>query len=307
VVVLGKSVTEGDVMERIDYFIRTIKLQDSAEICIAENTAKEILTASSPLDALSSFSLSKILQKDAESSSTVTITSMREFAMGYYSKSKFSKLPIVKIIKTEGDSGQTNASPIASKAAFVPSLLSAESEGQKKQNKQIFDATTTLLFSSGRPCCTLDKNGTLILNLLSHTVSEAAIEISNTELNGKTANLLLSLRQNFGSVRLRMDGGTPVLRVRLRVAAKIDDTDVTGPPDELVSSYVVPQNVLRDAEQKLTTLVVDAFEKSRGSGCDVFEIEDKLYRTANKYYPALKGRALSEARLDVKISVKSFK
>ena len=302
VVVLGKSITDGNVMESVDYFIRTIKLQDSAELCAAEGTAKEVLTASSPLDTLSSFSLTKILQKDAESSSTITITSMREFAMGYYSKSGFSKMPLIKTVQAEAKGDATS-----DKSASKVQSETGNSGESGEDKKQLFDATTTLLFNKGKSVCTLDRNQTLAFNLLTHSISEAAIEVKNTTLNGKKANLLIAFRQNFGSVKLRFEKSVPVLKLSLRVAAKIDDTNVTAPPDELVSSYVIPENILLDTENLLKSYLEDIFQKTRDAGCDLFETEDKLYRTAHKFYPAFKGRMLEQVKLDIKINVTSFK
>ncbi|MBP5193673.1 MAG: hypothetical protein J6126_02975, partial [Clostridia bacterium] len=42
---LGSELFDRDVMECIDYFTRTERIQDTAELCAAEKTAKEIISA----------------------------------------------------------------------------------------------------------------------------------------------------------------------------------------------------------------------------------------------------------------------
>ncbi|MBR2968748.1 MAG: hypothetical protein IKC36_02785 [Clostridia bacterium] len=307
VLVLGEGILHGNVMESIDFFIRTVKLQDTARLCAAEKKAKDVLTAASPLDELSAFSLSKILQKDGESSSTVTITSLREFSMGYYSKSAFSMMPLVKIIEEKSGESEGGAKGSDSPTASAKKASSSKEAPQNAQKKQIFDATATLLFSKGVPVCCLNKTQTMILQLSRRKVTEATVELKQTEFDGKSANVFLALRQNRGRLKLRIINGRPTLDLRLRVVAKIDDTDVTTTPSGLVSGYVVPNNILRDAERLISDAYREMFEMTRACDCDVFEIADKLYRTQNRYYAALKDVALQGTRLEIKVVAKSFK
>lgn len=310
VVILGKGVLDGDVMENIDYFIRTAKIQDTAKLCASEKNAKDILTATSPLDELSAFSVTKILQKDAESSSTVSLSSIREFAMGYYSKSGFSLLPMIKTIKIENDSqtkgNQATNHTVNENVVSVSSTPSEEGGNNKKIN-QIFDATTTLLFSRGKVAGTLEKEQTLAFNLLKQTVNEASIELKGVEYQNKKTNLFLAMRQNFGNAKLKIKNSQPILEINLRLTARLDDTNVTVPPHELVSGYVVPNNVLNGLEEKLTEIYTEIFNKSKQTGCDLFELKDKLYRNHNKYYEGLKNIVIQQTKLFIKIDARSFK
>ncbi|MBS1314564.1 MAG: hypothetical protein HP048_04355 [Clostridia bacterium] len=64
-IVLGeKMLNEGDVTAIVEYFARTVKIQDSAILTACEDTAKELLQVSTPLDNLSAFALQKILIKN---------------------------------------------------------------------------------------------------------------------------------------------------------------------------------------------------------------------------------------------------
>lgn len=299
VIILGAGMFDDDVMHSIDYFIRTIKLQDTVELCAAEKTAKEILSATSPLDELSAFSLTKILQKDAQTSSSVSYSSLREFSMGYYSKSGFSLMPLIKIIEdAKGEGAKGNQSV---------SLRASSSSGGEEKGMQIFDATSTLLFSHGKKSGVMSPGHTAVFNLLQNRISETTVEVKNTLYDGKNTNLLLGIRDNRGKIKLRVEKGRPTLYVTLSLIAKIEDTDIAVAPKNLVSGYVVPENVLRDLEKKLYTTLDEIFENAKQHDCDVFEIKDRLFRTQNCYYEGLKGLILKETNVKISVTAKSFK
>ena len=309
VIILGEGVFDGDIMESIDYFIRTIKIQDTAELCAAEKTAKEILTATSPLDELPTFSVTKILQKDAESSSTVSYSSLREFAMGYYSKSGFSQMPLLKIIADAegGDVKGNQATSFKIKSTADSSSGSESGSNGQGQKKQLFDATSTLLFTNGKRAYVMPADQTAVYNLLKHRVTETSVELSNAQYNGKETNLMISIRDNSGKIKLKIENSRPTLHVSLSVKARIDDTDISVSPSDLVSGFVVPESVLRDLEKKLADTLTDIFEATKASGCDVFEVRDRLFRTQNKYYEGYQKLILDETSVAISVTAKSFK
>ncbi len=398
VIILGSEVIGEGVMNSVDYFVRNVRLQDTAQLCAAEGKAGDVLRAASPLDDFSALSLYKILEADARSSSNVSIASLREFAMGYYSASGFSLMPLVKMVNTQGgaddESGQGEQSqdgqgqaafygtnerngvdggcrvcgvdnacvcgdcggrsacekvqecgvnvrnrpliensasratggPQAENTAFVPlaaetrkrrnagslpcaaddSQGGSQGEDQGKEAGKLYDATSTLLFENGKPVGVMDGEHTVVYNLIKHKNGVTYVEISGSEYMGKKADVFLSLNDNCGKMSLKMENGRPTLYIGLKVFAKIEDTTVTVPPGKPASSYVVPDNVLRDAETYLARIVYEIFEDNRARGCDVFEVKDRLYRTCNRYYEAYKDIILQNTAVRVSVTAESY-
>ncbi|MBQ9480797.1 MAG: hypothetical protein IJU84_01375, partial [Clostridia bacterium] len=290
VIVLGKGIFDGDVMECLDYFIRTDKMLDTAELCATDATAKEILTTSTPLDDVSAFSASKILERDAESASAVSFMNLKEFSMGYYSESGFSLMPKIKTEssldaespddasdksgsggasgeggssggsgssdggESSGDRGSSNGgSSGGNESSGNGGGGSPSGSGEKNSGKKdkIFDANSTALFSKGVLAGELDDKETLVFNLILHKTNETSLLLHDADLYGKEADLMISLRDNSWKYRLRIEDGRPILHVYLKAKARLDDTSRTVSPQTLSTSYSVPDNVLKDLETKI--------------------------------------------------------
>lgn len=365
VIILGSEVIGEGVMNSVDYFVRNVRLQDTAQLCAAEGKAGDVLRAASPLDDFSALSLYKILEADARSSSNVSIASLREFAMGYYSASGFSLMPLVRLVNTQGgaddesgqgqggqgqaafygtnerngvdggcracgvdnacvcgDCGRRSACEKVQKCgvnvrnrplienitpcAADDSQGGSQGEDQGKEAGKLYDATSTLLFENGKPVGVMDGEHTVVYNLIKHKNGVTYVEISGSEYMGKKADVFLSLNDNCGKMSLKMENGRPTLYIGLKVFAKIEDTTVTVPPGKPASSYVVPDNVLRDAETYLARIVYEIFEDNRARGCDVFEVKDRLYRTCNRYYEAYKDIILQNTAVRVSVTAESY-
>ncbi|MBQ4098277.1 MAG: hypothetical protein IJC72_03110, partial [Clostridia bacterium] len=54
-ILLGNNLADSNIIEILDYFAKTLRVQDSALVALAENTASELLYLSTPLDNISAF------------------------------------------------------------------------------------------------------------------------------------------------------------------------------------------------------------------------------------------------------------
>lgn len=122
-IVLGeKMLNEGDVTAIVEYFARTVKIQDSAILTACEDTAKELLQVSTPLDNLSAFALQKILIKNPGQANDVFAANIKFFSIGLYSQSGASLIPYIRKIATHGDPGDKTGS--RRRAAAPPKAVS---------------------------------------------------------------------------------------------------------------------------------------------------------------------------------------
>ncbi|MCQ2399109.1 MAG: hypothetical protein MJ072_01215, partial [Clostridia bacterium] len=97
-ILVGKTALKYDVNDFLDYFARTIKIQDSALVATVDGSAKEYMQIASPLDNISSFALQKILLKKPGMDSDVLTSTIKEFSIGYFSRTGTSYMPY--IVKT---------------------------------------------------------------------------------------------------------------------------------------------------------------------------------------------------------------
>ena len=104
-IILGNDLANENVVKLIDYFAKSLRIQDSALVALAENTAKEILSLSTPLDNISSFAVQKILLKAPEFDNDVAPTDIKTFCAGYYSKNQSGYMPLIKVTSADNGSG----------------------------------------------------------------------------------------------------------------------------------------------------------------------------------------------------------
>ena len=327
-IILGESLFDGDIMQPLDYFLRTDKIQDTARLCMAEKSAKDILSAKTPLDELSAFSVTKILEPDSESLSSIAATSVKEFAMGYYSESGFSSMPIVKLTEAEGDNGGGNSASssvddknevnsrlvrcdLRNNADNAETSYASESGGGKEKSSNeisnIFDATSTVLLDKGVKKLVLEKDETLAFNMMTHPISEVSVEVPNVEYEGQNTTVFLTVKNIKKSIKLRFMGANPILELTLATDARLDDADVISDPGGLVKNYIVPDAVLTKLSEFFKNKIESVFEKSRNVQTDIFQVKNRLYRTQNKYFENMKNNILKDVKISVKVKAKSYR
>lgn len=281
-IVLGESMLEDNVMEVVDFFIRSYKVEDSAILCACEGSAKELLLSSSPLDNISGISLSKIFVKDYEGASKVLPTSIKEFCSNYYSKSSHGYMPYIKTVLTD-ESGIGGKTSTASSSSTKPSTgkSSGGGEGGGQQKLVIYDATRLLLFDKGYSVGMLSGDEILCYSLLYKGVNESFINVVATDSDGKTGNVLMNVLRTLNKVEFKLKDEKPKLYLNLKVWARISDTDFNESMSEISNIGRLNDNMKFKLKSEIESNILKVIETSKKSKCDIFEIKNLLY----KYYP----------------------
>ncbi len=283
-IVLGESIIKDDVMSVVDFFVRSYKVEDSAILCACEGSAKDLLASTSPLDNVSGFALSKIFVRDFNTASRVMTTTIKNFSIGYYSKSNSNFMPYVKKVKLDdeakqADNGLSGSSGESSSGSSSGSSNQGEQSG--KNSSVIYDATSTLLFFNGKNVGVLDGELSLIFSLLFKSVNEASFSILSHDHEGKEGNFLLSVTKATHKRKLTFVDGKPVFKVYLDLWLKVSDSNVSQSINEISNLGKLNEETLYKAKVHVENMINTLFEKTKESGSDVFEYVNLLY----KYYP----------------------
>lgn len=114
-ILLGEEVANEDVFNVLDYFLRNDAVEDSCLVAACKGKARETFQAQSPVGDISASAITKVLSSEAQATGIVTVTILKNFAVGYYSESESGFLPCITV-KQEADSqGGQNAD-----GAFAP-------------------------------------------------------------------------------------------------------------------------------------------------------------------------------------------
>ncbi|MBQ0099184.1 MAG: hypothetical protein KBS91_01390, partial [Firmicutes bacterium] len=148
-IIIGSDVSNENTIKLLDYFAKTLRVQDSANVIISATKASDLLSVSSPFDDISSFAIQKILLKNQGFDNDIMLKNIKDFSSDYYSKSKSSFMPIV--IKEEQDSGNSESQSGAgsSQGGGGESSGGSSESGGSENKKYLFNAKNTALFFEG--------------------------------------------------------------------------------------------------------------------------------------------------------------
>ncbi len=307
-IILGNGLGSENVIKLLDYFAKTLRVQDSALVALAEKTAKEILSLSTPLDNISSFAVQKILLKAPQFGGDVASTDIKSFVSGYYSSNKSGYMPLLKVISADNGSGSEGQKSDNSSSSGGGSGASSggdqKSQGANSQSNNLFDARSTALFLDGKLVGELSPQQTLSFNAFNQSIKGSNIAVDDVQMNGKNYNYLISVMRDSHSIKVKATDSGVNLTFDLNLFCKVSDVFAVDSEDSLSSNTTLPKPLIEKTESMLIDNIVSLVNTSVSSGCDFFKIKEKLYRYNNSKYSQFKDDFLSKLNVKIKVNVR---
>lgn len=304
-IILGDSLKDTNVIKVVDYFAKTLRIQDSATIVLADGMAQEVLSKSTPLDNISSFAIQKIVLKNPGFDREVCPTDVKTFCSGYYSSSSSSFMPIVKIIKADLGLGQSSGggSSGGQNSSGGSSGSGGQTQGNTTQNKDLFDARYTALFKDGKKTGELSPDLTVMFNALNSPITDTTLAISDVEFKGEQCNFLLLVTSNDSSINVTPNEYYLDVKIVLNLFCKIIDSNSSDSEFALSQNLPLPKAVIDKTKDTLTKRLSQLVDISVQSQCDILKIKEKLYRHHYGQYSKFKDDYLNKINLDVSVNV----
>ena len=183
------------------------------------------------------------------------------------------------------------------KGVLTPCASSSGGQGDSGAGGQeVFDVSQTALFAGGKKVGMLRTSETLAVNLaeISTDFAYAAVRVQE---EGAEVVYQLKVRIEGKKKKLRIEGGVPVLSVRVRALAQVIDAARPAGLVEVAESAIVPAHVLRAAEEQYRAAFLSAAERAHAAGCDLFSLHEKLRRHFPRQRQALAAQLLEKARI----------
>lgn len=303
-IIIGKSLEKTNVIKVLDYFAKTLRVQDSALVAMTNEKASKILETSSPLDNISSFALQKILLKTPGFDRDVHPMDIKSFCAEHYSKSASALMPYIKIIPaTEGGSSSNNSgqSGSSNESGMQSGSSSTQSGGEKE--KKLFDAKSTALFKNGYLVGILNEDSTLALNSLCLSYGGTTIEVNNVDYNGQKCNYLLTVIRATPCVKLSVKDQNVNVEISLDLFCKVADQNADGSFETLSENLPLAPNVCRACEQLIANNLYNLVEIEKQTECDFLKINQKLYRYHFEQYSQIKDDFYNNLTAKVKVNV----
>lgn len=307
-IVLGETATEKNTFESLDYFLRNDYMSDDCKICCCEGKAGEKLNTKTTAESIPSLSVGKILSAHSATTGLAAVTTLREFAAGYFGVSNSGYMPVLKVDELSGgasDSASGNSSDGASGGSSGEQEGGQSGGGQEATDSggasetsqggsggesggKTFSATETALFSNGVYREKLTKDETFAFLCVNGGVRLATFD---AEYGG--VNYTLMIKKSKPKIKFFVDDfATPRLSVSLEMIAELQDVSSSQTIVEIAAPGKTKQAVLDEAGKKLTRLIKSVFEKSRANGCDLFDAGKRLQKYESAYYNAYRDNIL---------------
>ncbi|MBR2870190.1 MAG: hypothetical protein IKB98_02260 [Clostridia bacterium] len=303
-IIVGNDLIDQDVIGVLDYFSKTMRVQDSAQVVLAEKKAKDLLSVSTPLDNISSFAIQKILLKNPGFDQDVCPVDIKTFCVGYYGESKSSYMPLVKIISAEDPEKSGDSSGGGSGSGGSGSEQSSESQGDTKtKGTNAFDATTTALFVKGKKVGELDKTLTHTFNMITKKINGTAFSIDDVD----GVNYLVTVKTDDSMTCVKADQNQLSVNIDINLYCQVSDQTKVGNSSVFESNDVMSEKLIAIAETRIAQNVEELFAVIRQTGCDFLGIKEKLYRFNHKQYSRYKDNYLQvmDTRVNVKLQGQS--
>lgn len=295
-IILSNDLASENVVDVLDYFAKSLRVQDSALVILSEKKASELLELATPLDNISSFALQKILFKNTGFDRDVYPTDIKTFCAGHYSDSHSALMPIVKVLPAgESNEGGSKSSggESGSGADSQSQGGSSESSKESKSTDNLFNAKTTALFKDGVKVGELDEPLTLSLNSLFQSMRGTTFSVDGIKYNGKDTNYLLTIIKSRPKITLKATENKLILDIDLKLYCKTADHNSDYSNAALSLNEPIPDQVKEKAEQTFKANIEELILTEKQTACDFLKIKQKLYRYNHKQYSRYKDNFLS--------------
>ena len=309
-IILGNGLKDTNVIKVVDYFAKTLRVQDSATIILAEGKAQELLLHSTPLDNISSFAIQKIILKNPGFDREVCPIDIKTFCSMHYSTSSSAYMPLVKIIKADGSDESTSkdSSQNSSKSgSSSQSSSGGQTAGNTTKNEDLFDARTTALFKNGKKVGELSPELTVMFNALLSPIDDTTIAVNDVLFNGEKCSFLLTIQSGCSAIKLHAINDELMVNIDFSIYCKITDVNSEGANFSLSQNMPLPNELIDKTKNMLSERLNQLVQTSVNTGCDFLDIKQKLYRHHYSQYSKFKDDYLSKMKVNVNVNVSGQK
>lgn len=317
-VILGENAASSNVFDCLDFFLMDEYMPDNCLLAACDGFAKDLLNVQALVDPSGSLAMQKVLSPHAERVGTVLPSTLREFAIGYFSESKSSYMPLLKTQpqqeqvgenkspsensqNTQNGSGNGSGSSNSSSSGANGSSNSSSSVGAT--DKPVFSASETALFYAGKRVGKLSKEETFAYGAVKSKLRLAAYSAKTDD-----ATCTLTVKRNTPKIKFSLTtDGRAVLNINLVMSAGLLDYSQALPLEKSKDGGDVPLGVFNAAQSALERQIFSAFETCRACGCDLFGLTENLQKYHQKRFHELKDNLLKNAVLQTEIRFRNIR
>ena len=289
-IILNKNLFSENILEYLDFFVRTNNLTSNAALMVAENSAKEVVETAAAQKGLSAVSISEILLLNNEYALSKN-SNIDEFYLKTFSPSKTATLPLITVGDSNKDNGEVNgdsakagdAETKTEGGADLPESTSKSGNGSPQ--KIIKNEGKGVIVKGGKIVCEVKGKDMSGINLISKATKRGHIEAENVNAFGfNNANLTFEIYNKKASLKGEFINGKPVVTYAINLVLKLEEVkqkSLNINALKTTQNYVegeIKQTLFKTATENINAIVSTA----KSVNADVFEVYDYFNKFHNK-------------------------
>lgn len=294
-IILGESCFGKDITTLLDYFFRNEYTGLTLSVAACQGKASELIAQQFPCGNSATDVIDKLLSSEAQASGNVAAATIKDLGEKFFSKSQSAFMPYLEngILDEGGEGGGSGGSGGASSGG------DGSGGGGQQCGESELTCNKCAVFTGGYFKGVLPVEETFALNLIFNSVRHAFVESG-----GKDGLKVLGLRNCKGDVSLKIEGDKPVVKIKFKATAKIQDEEKGFSPEAAKKSEV-EKEVLRQGEKDIEKLFADLFDDVKKLDCDVLGLKTQLFKNYHKKYETFSDGLLNNAEFSCEVKLKS--
>ncbi|MDE7256625.1 MAG: hypothetical protein K2N50_01535, partial [Clostridia bacterium] len=269
-------------------------------IAACQGKASELIAQQFPCGNSATDVIDKLLSAEAQASGNVAAATVKDIGEKLFSKSESAYMPYLEngvLDEQEGEGGGESGG--GSGGGGESGGGSGGGGGSQQCEESELTCNKCAVFSKGFFKGILPVEQTFALNLIFNEVRHAFVESG-----GESEMKILGLRNCKGKVDLKIENGEPVVKVKFKATAKIQDGDEGFSPEEAKKAEV-KKEILKQGEESIGKLFESLFESVRTLDCDILGLRTMLYKNFNKKYGQYSESLIESAKMTCEVKLKS--
>ena len=318
-ILVGEDCQNQELFRMLGCFYRKNYSELTALVAMCKGKASDMLAMSSPVSDMTSEAITKSLSEEIEKSANAASVSLKDIAMREFSKSGACYMPFVEanvpgtsenggngdnVGGEEGGSGggQGGSQGGSGSQGGEGGEGQTGASGQSNQGggQMEFTARKTAIFSGGKFKGLLSPQQTFALSMI-----EDEIRLAVLPCDADGIHYTMGMKNIDCGIKLNIENGTPKATLSFKAKAQIQGAKVPVDPRTTANDDIIPENILKGAENEMEKRFSELIEVIRTTDCDLLGLREKLFKYNTKYFETFKDDVLTRMEVEYKIDVQS--
>lgn len=318
-IVVGEGLRDENLVEVLDYFIRSSNLTKNTNLIHCPGQAKELLQVNTANKDENGITFSKLVSTGSDYLAIIDMN-IEDFYARYFTKSPTAWMTVVQV-EEESDDQSGSQSQGGGSDSSGSSSSGAESGGaggsgeSSKQQKKIKSEGSFAVYNKGKLAFVLDGDEANIMNILNPYTQKGFLTVNNVFDEGiEKKSIGIKIIKKKTKLNYYFDeSGTACLDINFKAYVELVELKTASESLKTidVTTTHIGENVKSAINEKFQTNLEKVLLKARENKTDMFVLNDRLYKFKTKEYTKYVPKAeqqnsfIENAKVNLKVEIEA--